>query len=133
MMHMREFDVAADYPIMEGWCLGHGVDTPPAHILQTPGWIVETEAGKPLCCCFSYMANTLGLYWVAWITTCPGMEPTTVAIAIQYMLNGVELIMKNQGYIFAFTSTQSQGLVKLLTRMGWGVNHHSTQLMRTAS
>lgn len=126
---MKLFKYTDDlFPMYEDWTTKHGMFCP-SGILPPDGWIVMKDR-KPLVMGWTYLAQGIGCYWFAWITTNPDNTTFESYRAIRFMLRKVADALVKVDYNVCFSMSASNGLTKLFEREGFTQNHQATQVFK---
>jgi hypothetical protein len=127
-MKIIAFDIEEHYSTYEKWCADRGIFPLAPEILTTPGWIV-IEDGEPMCCCWSFMSNAVGVFFIASIISNPDISAQQSVRSLDFLMSSVDEIMKELDYTVGFTDTPMSSLSHFLVKKGWTLNHQKSNAL----
>lgn len=111
-----------DYATIEPWWVSRHQPAVPANILPKCGVVVEEE-GLLIAAAWIYQDNSVGVAWLAWLVSNPDVRAFDVEKALEVLLGGCELVIKEFGYGLMFTMTDRGSLGRWFQRNGFTPNH----------
>jgi hypothetical protein len=97
LYQVREYgSKVGDYQLVAEWRKAHGAEFPET-LLPPSGVIVERD-GEPVAAAWMYMAVGIGVAFLDFISTAPGMTPGQSSEAIGHALAVLKRIAKDNNY-----------------------------------
>lgn len=121
MFTARQYE-KAEYPLIASWWDGHKVQATPAEILPACGIVIEA-AGVPSAAAWIYFDNSVGVAWLAWVVTRPGLTAKFSEQVLAELLEAVEISAKAQKRTILITMCRASSLAKWFLRHGFLKNH----------
>lgn len=117
-----------DYDTVKPWWVGHGVPDVSKAVLPPLGVIVEDDEG-PVAVCWLYLALGVGVSWLAWLTTKPGLTPFVAAHAVKYLVQSSEAALPPEYGLMA-AMPQQESYKRLLESEGYIAAHACTEMFK---
>lgn len=108
----------ADYPIVQGWWIGHGWPPVPEQMLPKLGLIISSDDAD-LAAGWLYMDNSVGVCMLEWVVSNPDARPFDSVRAIRELGMLMEQEARRMGYWVMMTSCKQPALAKLWVKMGY--------------
>lgn len=119
-----------DYPMLVQWWEEWGWETPPTLDMLPQDAFLVYAGDTPLYAGFLYTTKT-SIGWVEFIVSNKQAPLRLKRGALAYLLEVISIIAKSMGIISLFTSTISNGLIKVLTTSGFKIGDtNNTQLIK---
>lgn len=111
-----------DYAEISRWWTQRRLAAVPKSILPKTG-IVSEDATGSLAAAWVYLDNSVGLAWLAWVVTRPGLPGRRAPMVLQGLVGCCEAVAEELGYKVMFTMTHRPGFGRWLQREGFTANH----------
>jgi hypothetical protein len=130
MINWRKIE-SGDYPLLVQWWKDWGWEAYPSpQMLPSSGYMVyEEESGIPLYVGFIYYTGTV-MAWVEYIVSNKDAKPEQKRGALEYLLNVISTIAKENGIEVLFTSTANDAFVNSLKKCRFDATEKNTQLIK---
>lgn len=121
MLSVRPY-TDADYAVVAAWWHGHGWPPVDAQLLPKLGMVVQ-EHDEPVAAGWAYMDNSVGVAFMEWLVTRPGMRPALSMRALTHVVGSLYHALAALGYTAIHSSCRQPSLARLLERCGFTVTH----------
>lgn len=106
MYLLREFDMERDYPLAVEWWTAHQTTKAPVReMLPKLGLAADSERGEPHAFAWLFMDNSVGVCFVEFPVTKPGIGLRRARLAFDALLSGLKAAARamNYGVMIAYT------------------------------
>jgi hypothetical protein len=117
LYQIRVYGQPDDGQLISSWRQGHGMDASPLSILPPTGFFVERD-GEPVCVAFLYLSVGIGVAFMEWVISKPGMTYKESAAAFRVLLDFLKLHAASLDYGVIISHT-SPGGGEFLRRCGF--------------
>jgi hypothetical protein len=97
LWQVREYDAARDADMVSGWWRAHDESEFPLGLLPPAGIIAEI-GGKPVAACWLYMAVGVGVCWLEWPVSIPGLSLAESREAFTRLVEAMDMIAAAHDY-----------------------------------
>lgn len=98
LYQVRKYGTAVgDYQLVAEWRKAHGCDSFPETLLPPDGVIVERD-GQPVAAAWMYLSAGIGVAFLDFLTTAPGMTPAQASEALGHALALLKRLAKQNDY-----------------------------------
>jgi hypothetical protein len=112
-----------DYSMLEEWWKAWGWPPVSKDVLPddgTGGVMIEYK-NKPIVAGFIYWSNS-GMCWFDWVISDPEGSKRARPLAIKFLIQTVEQMVKNAGKKCIMSISRSNSLLKIHKKLGWMVD-----------
>lgn len=129
-INVREED-AGLYDDFAAWFHDHGERAVHPGLLSPCGVLVESDDGMQLAVGWLYLACNVGVAWLEFVVTNPGIAPMQSARALRVLFEAAEEVAKELNYSVLLTMTEKAALGSFIEARGFSVNHQNvTQFIK---
>jgi hypothetical protein len=112
-------EAVGDYQMISEWRKAHKVPELPETIIPPLAVIAEMD-GEPIAFAVCYQSCGIGVCFLEWLTTRPGLTATLAREALRHVIGGIEACTKDtHGLMFGYAPGQ---IAREAKRFGFDVN-----------
>ena len=119
LWQVREYDAAHDAVMVCAWWAAHGEGRFPLGLLPPTGLVAEV-GGKPVAACWLYMALGVGLCWLEWPVSIPGLALSESREAFTKLVEAMEVVARAHNYPVMIAHTLPP-IARMMKGMGFAV------------
>ena len=111
-----------DYQLVSSWWRRHNADDLPETMLPPVGVIVE-ECGTPLGALWCYESFGIGVCFLEWPCTAPGLGPSKSLAVMKEAIDACIVAAKAHGSFSVFRCSTLPAIARLLPKLGFVPEH----------
>src|SRR5688572_4046715 len=104
LWQVREYDAGRDAEMVSAWWRAHDGSEFPLGMLPPAGIIAEI-GGKPVAACWLYMAVGVGVCWLEWPVSIPGLSLAESREAFTVLVDAMEAVAREHQYSLMMAHT----------------------------
>lgn len=97
LWQVREYDAAQDAQMVSAWWRAHGQGAFPFQMLPPCGIVAEI-GGKPVAAIWMYMAVGVGICWLEWPVSLPGLSLAESKEAFTQLVEAMDMVAASHNY-----------------------------------
>jgi len=94
-----------DFQMVSGWLKGHDEEDRFTEVFLPPVGVIVEDAGEPVAVCWMYLAAGIGVGFIEWPITRPGLGLKRAKAALGAAFGALELIAKQHDYSLLVATT----------------------------
>lgn len=119
LWQVREYDATQDAEMVSAWWRSHGEGAFPLALLPPCGAVIEI-GGKPVAACWLYMAVGVGVCWLEWPVSIPGLSMAESKLAFSKLVDAMDMLAGGHGYPLMMAHTLPP-IARIMKGMGFQV------------
>jgi hypothetical protein len=123
LWQVREYDAARDAAMVEDWWSHHNDNPFPSDLLPPAGAIIECD-GVPYAACWLYMAVGVGVCWLEWPVSAPGLSLRQSREAFTQLVDAMALLARSHNYPLMIANTLPP-IARIMKGMGFTVENRT--------